>query len=383
MGYRTPGGPQGKAWKMPETRISPRERLVLTAIIELYIASGEPVASQALARHFVNKEGLSSATLRNVMATLGEAGLLEQPHTSSGRVPTAAAFRYYVEQITQSGRMSSVAQSALGANPQGSSTLSAQRRDQIEDSFTGVTSTNEYLERTSHVLALISSGLGVALASSTAGQVLEHIHFSRLAAGRVLAVLVTQAGAVQDRVLALDRELTSVELETAARYLNENFRGWPIERIRAEVTRRVEVEREAYHQLLTSIEELCRKGALARGDAGPALFVDGMANLITAELDRERLRQILLALDAKQRLVELLTAYVDGRQQEVRVVVGLDEASPAMQDLVLIGAPARLGGASLGTVAVIAPTRIQYQEMIQAVRYIARLSERLLEVPAD
>jgi heat-inducible transcriptional repressor len=368
---------------MPETRISPRERLVLTAIIELYIASGEPIASQALARHFVNKEGLSSATLRNVMATLGEVGLLEQPHTSSGRVPTAAAFRYYVEQITQSGRMSSVAQSALGANPQGSSTLSAQRRDQIEDSFTGVTSTNEYLERTSHVLALISSGLGVALASSTAGQVLEHIHFSRLAAGRVLAVLVTQAGAVQDRVLALDRELTSVELETAARYLNENFRGWPIERIRAEVTRRVEVEREAYHQLLTSIEELCRKGALARGDAGPALFVDGMANLITAELDRERLRQILLALDAKQRLVELLTAYVDGRQQEVRVVVGLDEASPAMQDLVLIGAPARLGGASLGTVAVIAPTRIQYQEMIQAVRYIARLSERLLEVPAD
>ena len=368
---------------MPETRISPRERLVLTAIIELYIASGEPIASQALARHFVNKEGLSSATLRNVMATLGEVGLLEQPHTSSGRVPTAAAFRYYVEQITQSGRMSSVAQSALGANPQGSSTLSAQRRDQIEDSFTGVTSTNEYLERTSHVLALISSGLGVALASSTAGQVLEHIHFSRLAAGRVLAVLVTQAGAVQDRVLALDRELTSVELETAARYLNENFRGWPIERIRAEVTRRVEVEREAYHQLLTSIEELCRKGALARGDAGPALFVDGMANLITAELDRERLRQILLALDAKQRLVELLTAYVDGRQQEVRVVVGLDEASPAMQDLVLIGAPARLGGTSLGTVAVIAPTRIQYQEMIQAVRYIARLSERLLEVPAD
>jgi len=111
--------------------------------------------------------------------------------------------------------------------------------------------------------------------------------------------------------------------------------------------------------------------------------VDGMANLITAELDRERLRQMLLALEAKQRLVELLTAYVDGRQQEVRVVVGLDKASPAMQDLVLIGAPARLGGANLGTVAVIAPTRIQYQEMIQAVRYIARLSERILEVPAD
>jgi heat-inducible transcriptional repressor len=373
---------------MPDARVSPRERLVLTAIIELYIATGEPVASQAVAHSFADREGLSSATVRNVMATLGEAGLLEQPHTSAGRVPTAAAFRYYVEQITrpeaQFGRMGqpggSVPQSAAGL---GASTLSEARRGQIEESFTGVASSHDYLERTSHVLALISSGLGVALASSTAAQVLEHIHFSRLSTGRVLAVLVTQAGAVQDRVLVLDRELTHVELETAARYLNENFRGWPIERIRVEVARRVELEREAYRQMLASVEELCRKGALAGGETGPALFVDGMANLISAELDRDRLRQMLVALEAKQRLVELLTAYVDGRHQEVRVVVGLDETSPAMQDLVLIGAPARLGGANLGTVAVIAPTRIQYQEMIQAVRYIARLSERILEVPAE
>jgi heat-inducible transcriptional repressor len=378
---------------MAEARVSPRERLVLTAIIELYIATGEPVASQALAHYLANKEGLSSATLRNVMATLGDAGLLEQPHTSAGRVPTAAAFRYYVEQITQQGaqlgRMGTAGQSSgLGAMPPGAQPLSEQRRGQIEESFTGVASSNEYLERTSHVLALISSGLGVALASATEGQVLEHIHFSRLSQGRVLAVLVTQAGAVQDRVLALDRDLTHLELETAARYMNENFRGWPIDRVRSEVARRVELEREAYQQMLASVEELCRKGALAAGDAGPALYVEGMANLINAEVDRERLRQMLLALEAKQRLVELLTAYVDGRQQEVRVVVGpnlagLDEISQVMQDLVLIGAPARLGGTSLGTVAVIAPTRIQYQEMIQAVRYIAGLSERILEVPPD
>jgi len=378
---------------MSDARVSPRERLVLTAIIEMYIASGEPVASQAVARYFANREGLSSATIRNVMAALGEAGLLEQPHTSAGRVPTAAAFRYYVEQITQPGRMAAGATSgSLDAMAKGASAgplpLSEARREQIEDSFSGVTSSNDYLERTSHVLALLSSGLGVALASSTGAQVLEHIHFSRLSTGRVLAVLVTQSGAVQDRVLTLDRELTHVELETAARYLNESFRGWPIERIRSEITRRVELEREAYHQMLASVEELCRKGALAGGEFGPAIFVDGMANLIAAEVDRERLRQMLLALEAKQRLVELLTAYVDGRQQEVRVVVGPDlvgqaEASHAMQDLVLIGAPARLGGANLGTVAVIAPTRIQYQEMIQAVRYIARLSERLLEIPAD
>jgi heat-inducible transcriptional repressor len=263
------------------------------------------------------------------------------------------------------------------------SSLSEARRGQIEDHFTGVTSSHDYLERTSHVLALISSGLGVALASSTTAQVLEHIHFSRLSTGRVLAVVVTQAGAVMDRVLVLDRDLAHLELESAARYLNDNFRGWTIERIHAEIARRIEAERREYDRMLTSVEELCRKGALVGGETGPAIFVDGMANLITTQLDRERLRQMLLALEAKQRLVELLTAYVDGRQQEVRVVVGLDESSPAMQDLVLIGAPARLGGTNVGTVAVIAPTRIQYQEMIQAVRYIARLSERILEVPAD
>ncbi|MGA2910089.1 MAG: heat-inducible transcriptional repressor HrcA [Terracidiphilus sp.] len=364
---------------MPETRLSPRERLVLTAIIELYIATGEPVASQAVAHFFADRDGLSSATLRNVMAALGEAGLLEQPHTSAGRVPTAVAFRYYVEQITHAGRTAT----GLGANVpgRGESPMSEARRGQIEESFAGVSSSNDYLERTSHVLALISSGLGVALASSTTGQVLEHIHFSRLSTGRVLAVLVTQAGAVQDRVLAVDHQMTAVELETAGTYLNESFRGWPIERIRAEVARRVEMEREAYRELLTSVEELCCKGALAGGESSVTIFVDGIANLITAEQDRERLRQMLLAVEAKQRLVELLNAYVDGREQEVRVVVGLDEASPAMQDLVLIGAPARLGGGNLGTVAVIAPTRIQYQEMIQAVSYIARLSERILDVP--
>ena len=154
---------------MADVRVSPRERLVLTAIIEQYIATGEPVASQAIAQAFADREGLSSATVRNVMATLGEAGLLEQAHTSAGRVPTAAAFRYYVEQITQSGRLAAGAQTATASNAAGlnANLLSEARREQIEDSFAGVNSSNEYLQRTSHVLALISSGLGVALASTT------------------------------------------------------------------------------------------------------------------------------------------------------------------------------------------------------------------------
>jgi heat-inducible transcriptional repressor len=356
---------------MHEFRVSPRERLVLTAIIEIYIATGEPVSSQAVARHFENKDGLSSATIRNVMAVLGDLGLLDQPHTSAGRLPTPLAFRYHVAQL-QSARSNSAA--SAGQLPQ----ISEHRREQIEDSFAGVNSPLQYLERTSHVLALISSGLGVAVASSATQPILEHIHFSRLSTGRVLAVLVTRAGAVQDRVLTIDRELSYDDLEMAARYLNESFRGWPLDRIRTEVARRIEAEQAEYQNRLRALEELCRKGALAADPTGPMIYVEGMANLLAGELDRERLRQMLIALEAKQRLVELLNAYVDSRQHEVRVVVGLDEAMPAMQDLVLVGAPARFGAESMGTVAVIAPTRMQYQEMIQAVSYIARLSDRVL-----
>lgn len=349
-----------------EIRISPRERAVLTAIIEMYIDTGEPVASQAIARQLGNREGMSSATIRNVMASLGDAGLLDQPHTSAGRVPAAKAFRFYVEQLNGMART-------------GSSGLTQDRRDQIEDSFSGVSSRQQFLERTSHVLALISNGVGVALAASADFHALEHIHFSRLATGRVLAVVVTKAGAVLDRVLTLDHDLSHTELGTAANFLNENFRGWSMEKIRRELERRIEQERHEYDQLIHSVGELCRKGALD-GD-GPSIFVEGVGNLIASQVDRDRLRQLLGALEAKRRLIELLNAYVDARQQNVRVVVGLEETIPEMHSMVLIGAPALVGSENLGTVAVLGPVRLQYQETMNAVSFIAQLSERILQPP--
>ncbi len=347
-----------------DLRISPRDRLVLNAIIELYIATGEPVASQTVARQLDNKDGMSAATIRNVMASLGDAGLLEQPHTSAGRCPTASAFRIYVEQLNGS-RLAPIA-------------LAQERRDQIEDSFAGVSSRQQFLERTSHVLALISSGVGLAMAAQAETYWLDHIHFSRISAGRVLAVVVTKSGVVLDRVLTLDRDLSLTELETAAAFLNQNFRGWSIERIRAELAHRMEQERSEYDQLMRAIDELCRKGALEQDTAVQSIFIVGVANLVAGQADGERLRGLLSALEAKQRLIELLDAYVDARQQAVRVVVGLEETIPEMRDLVLIGAPARLGTQSLGTVAVIGSTRIAYQETINAVSFIAQLSDRIL-----
>jgi heat-inducible transcriptional repressor len=348
-----------------DLRISPRDRVVLNAIIEIYIATGEPVASQAVARQLDNKEGMSPATIRNVMAALGEAGLLEQLHTSAGRCPTARAFRLYVEQLHGGTRLAPAS-------------LSQERRDQIEDSFAGVSSRQQFLERTSHVLSLISSGVGVAMAAQAETYYLDHIHFSRISTGRVLAVVVTKSGVVLDRVLTLDHDLSLPDLETAAAFLNQNFRGWSIERIRTELTRRLEQERSEYDQLMRSIDELCRKGALEQDSTAQSIFIVGVANLVASEADGRRLRELLSALETKQRLIELLDAYVDARQQSVRVVVGLEETMPEMRNLVLIGSPAWLGTQSLGTVAVIGSTRIAYQETINAVSFIAQLSDRIL-----
>src|SRR4051794_2205382 len=124
-------------------QIGPRERQILTAIVETYISTGEPVASLALSR--TNKDGLSAATIRNVMADLADSGFLGQPHTSAGRVPTTAAYKYYVEQLT------------------GKAHLSPENAEKIDGSFKGVGDVEEFLERTSHVLSLISSGVGVAV----------------------------------------------------------------------------------------------------------------------------------------------------------------------------------------------------------------------------
>lgn len=348
-----------------DLRIGPRERLILTTIIENYIATGEPVGSQTLARQFGNQEGMSAATIRNAMAALSESGLLDQPHTSAGRIPTAQAFRFYVEQLAGSARPIS---------------LTPERREQIDESFAGVGSSQQFLERTSHVLALVSSGVGVALASARDVQALEHIHFSRLSAGRVLAVVVTTSGTVQDRVLLLDRDMQLGELEASARFLNENFHGWSMDRIRVELDRRIAEERTEYDRLMRAVNELYRKGALeGESGSGPVIFVEGVANLLAGEMDRERLRAMLTALEAKQRLIELLNAYLDARQETVRVIVGLEKAIPGMQNLVLIGSPARMGAENAGTVAVIGSTRIQYEETMSAVAYIAQLSDRIFQ----
>jgi heat-inducible transcriptional repressor len=238
------------------------------------------------------------------------------------------------------------------------------------------------LERTSHVLATVSSGVGVAVALVAGGDTLEHVHFSRLARGRVLAVVVTASGLVRDRMLALQVDVTARELEAAANFLNEHFRGWSIERVRAEIKQLVERERSEYQRLLTSVEELW-EAAVPEGGGVQTVYVEGVANLLGSQAvgsaeDVARLREVLAALEAKQKLVELLDAYIDARQESVRVIFDLEEHAPEMAGLVLIAAPARMAGDGRGTVGVIGPKRMHYENTMNAVSYIAQVFERML-----
>jgi heat-inducible transcriptional repressor len=337
--------------------IGRREQEILTAIVETYISTGEPVGSRTLSR--ANREGLSAATIRNVMADLAEAGLLEQPHTSAGRIPSIEGYRYYVEKMT------------------GETKLNPEQEQSIQQVFHGTSDVQDFLERTSHVLSLVSHGVGVAVAATGPKNALEHVHFQRLGDYKLLAVVVTRSGLVRDRVVRLVRDISQSELDLAARYLNDNFRGWTMESIQRELARRIEQERSEYDKLMASLEHLYKQGALEDA-AAPDVFVEGTANLVIDDQDSERLRQLLKTLEEKQRIIELLSAYLDTRQEAVRVVIGLEETMPDLSNFVLIGAPARSGDEVLGRLAVIGPTRMDYQHTITAVSYIARLFDRLL-----
>src|SRR5580765_6327415 len=244
---------------MPPGPAGDREREILTAIVETFIATGDPVGSRTLARS--NREGLSAATIRNVMADLADAGYLEQPHTSAGRVPSASAYRYYVEQLS------------------GKTQLSQADEGIIKDSLHGITDVQEFMERTSHVLSLISRNVGVAIAATGPKNALEHVYFSRLGDQKVLAVVVTKSGLIRDRLLRLD--LPQADLDAAARFINDNFHGWTLNAVRTELARRIEQERSEYDRLMASVEQLYRQGALAADETTRVVFVEGTSNLVS------------------------------------------------------------------------------------------------------
>src|SRR5271167_3051988 len=189
-----------------------RNRQVLADIVRTYIETGEPVSSRAITRRF--EEPLSTATIRSVMADLEDGGYLYQPHTSAGRVPTAAAYRFFAHEI---------------ASP---ATLSTEDRDWINRKMSGGGSAGEITERAGHVLAEVSKGLGIVVSPPLRKAVLEHARMWLIPDGRVVVVLISPGGNTRDKVVRSSRLFTQPELDATADFLNRHYTGWTLESIR-------------------------------------------------------------------------------------------------------------------------------------------------------
>jgi heat-inducible transcriptional repressor len=335
-----------------------RNRQILADIVRTYIETGEPVSSRAISKRF--EEVLSTATIRNVMADLEDGGLLYQPHTSAGRVPTAAAYRFFAQEIASQ------------------ATLSVEDGDWIRREFKGATTSAEITERAGHVLAEVSNGLGIIVSPPLAKTVLEHARMWLLPDGRVVVVLISPGGITRDKILRPNRQFSQPELDATADFLNRQYSGWTLEAIRSDLLQKLATERERYEGIVQSALTLCDPAMLG-DESVPSLHVEGTAQIVGAAdfADQAQLRDLLAAIEEKHRLVTVLNACID-TPEPVHVQIGLKEISQAGENLALISAPYMSHDHLQGSLGVLGPTRMHYERAMTAVAYVAQLFSETL-----
>lgn len=342
---------------MRSEALEERKRQILAAVVHAHIVTGAPVSSSNVAR----KSGMpiSSATVRHEMASLEEAGYLHQPHTSAGRIPTARAYEFYAREVAAKARLSPADQKWIHRN------LGAEKSD-----------ADQLLARVPHLLSELCHGVGLVLALPLAGTVLGQLRFVRLDDQRILAVVVSRAGRVRDKVVRTRERFRADELDRMSAYLNEHFRGWTLEAIRAEMERRVAAERS---QFLRQAAALCRESFSPMDDRNE-LQMEGMAHLVeqVEAASPEALGELLQALEEKERLARLLSDCLETPESPLRIVIGLEQLTPAMKDFSLIGARYGREEGVFGSLGLLGPTRMDYARAITTVAYVATLFNRLL-----
>lgn len=335
-----------------------RNRQILADIVRSYIESGEPVSSRAISKRF--EETLSTATIRNVMADLEDAGFLYQPHTSAGRVPTAAAYRFFAQEIASQ------------------ATMSLEDKEWIRRELATAGSPAEITERAGHILAEVSQGLGIIVAPPLGKTVLEHARMWLLPDGRVVVVLISPGGITRDRILRPGRQFSQQELDATAEFLNRQYSGWTLEAIRGDLLQKLATERERYEGLIRSALAFCDP-ALLEDDPSRQVHVEGTAQMVGAMefSDQVQLRDLLGAIEEKHRLITVLNACIEA-PEPVLVQIGVKELPNAGENLALISAPYGQNDAAQGSLGVIGPTRMHYERAINAVAYVAQLFSEAL-----
>lgn len=344
-----------------------RAAAILGALINEHLGTGEAVGSRVLSDRFAHGFGWSPATIRNVMAELEEAGLVEQPHTSAGRVPTDKGYRYYVDNMLSQEELSRADLNAI---------------ENLFSSAGDSGNTSDYvMETASHVLSSLSENVGIVVSPSLAENRLKHIEFVLLPDKRILVVLVSASNFIHNKVIRIDDSFTQDALDRTARYLNTEFAGKSLTVIRAEILELMKQEKALYDELLRDAIVLCERSLEGEDNAGE-VYVDGASNILTKPefVDVERMRELFRTFEEKSRLVKILSECVAHTYPgDVHVVIGREHLSSSMQDCALITAPYRIGSnESIGTVGVVGPMRIEYARIMAMVNYMARLVEQRL-----
>ncbi len=338
-------------------QLSDRGKRILEAVIEDYIATAEPVGSRTVTRS--HALALSPATVRNVMSELEEMGFLISPHTSSGRIPTDKAYRLYVNSILEVKHIARDNREEI------------QRRCRLAGKDLA-----QVLQETSRLLSSTSSYMGVVMAPRPAANVFRQIEFVKLAGRRILAIMVSQNGTVQNRLIQTEEEIPPEDLVRMANYLNELLEGLTIAQVRERLLEEMQSEKVRYDSMMS--RALCLSEQTISTE-GPELFLEGQANILDQPefADAAKMRDVFRAFEKKSTLLDLLdrSMHADG----VQIFIGSESHLLNMEGMSLITSTYMTGKDTVGVLGVIGPTRMGYGRVIPIVDYTAKLISRLLE----
>jgi len=335
-----------------------RAQVLLKTLIERYIAEGQPVGSRTLSRH--SGLDLSPATIRNVMADLEELGFISSPHTSAGRVPTPAGYRFFVDTL-------------LVVKPLGSG-----EQRQLEDQL-HPDKPQRAIQSASQLLSQLTQFAGVVMTPRRRALAFRQIEFLRLSEKRVLLIVVTQDGDVQNRVLFTERDYSPAELVSAANYLNQNYAGHSFEDVRQRLQQELREIKQDMMQLMNAAVDA---GNRALEEGNEPYVISGERNLLTVQdlsHDMRRLRQLFELFEHKTTLLQILDLSLRG--QGVQVFIGGESGVTAPDDVSVVTAPYKVDGEVVGTVGVIGPSRMAYDRVVPVVDVTAKLLSSALSKP--
>jgi heat-inducible transcriptional repressor len=341
--------------------LTDRQRRILARLVGEYIEQGEPISSAWLAEH--SALGVSSATVRNVLARLEEQGLVRQPHTSAGRVPTDSGYRCYVDGLLVSRKRQRL-------------------YPDIEARLRSAGTVSDLLENASQELSRASHHVGFAMTPASQALRLQHLDFVSLEGRRVLVIVVATGGQITHKVIEPDEQYDADALHEAANYINHEFSGLTLHEARTAILEQLRQERVVYDALMARALRLAQSGLQDVGSE-ETLHIQGASYLLDELLggleDRDRtldtLRALVGLIEEKHRLIQLLTQYIEA--SGLTVVIGSEHTHPDFHPFSLVASTFN-DGERTGTIGVIGPTRMRYQRAIAVVDGVSQAMTKVL-----